>query len=403
MCTVWGVGFALVFYGWAYAYGWLAWFALVAVRALPWGVFGLFSHLLEKRESSSALQHAVACGAGYALVTYLLLLGITGADWETPLAALTPWPWLLSFLPWTGLVGGSFCLGLLSWLLCSAERKTIAAGLGAVLLFVAASTLLYSRTESREVDLQIALLQTGWSQDVKWDRDNVGAGQSRLLEMTTEAAEKGARLVIWPETAWPVRGMRRRFTDTRKIGRLARKLKVEVLASSIEEGPNGWYNSVSQVLPSGAFEAEYRKRRLAPFAEYIPLPREHQFTLREMKPFQSISPYLPGEELVVFQSDQLSYGVLICYESMTPWPARELAQQVDFLVVVTNDAPFLADWPKEAHFRSAVLRAIENRRPVYQAANTGVTGFINSKGSIITRTQRGFSDPVVKWAGPNGN
>lgn len=404
LCTLWGLAFSVLFYGWAVYYGWLAWMALACVRGLPWGLFCLPSFFLERHKGKSRpILRALACGSGYALVSGALLQGITGADWETPLAALASWPWLISLLPWTGLVGGSFLLGTVSSLLLERQKRSVFLGLALVCSLVVTSVILFWRTESREVNLEVALIQTGWTQDVKWNDENVRTAQERLLSMTEEAANAGAKLVIWPETAWPVRSMRTRFRDTRRIGRLARNLGVEILASSIEEVPGGWHNSASQVLPTGAFDAEYRKRRLAPFAEYIPLPLPHQYTLREIEPFDSISPYLPGEREVVFESYGQTYGVLICYESMVPGPALTLAERADFLVVITNDAPFYLEWPKEAHFRSAVLRAIETGKPVVQASNNGVTGSVNSKGVVIERTQPGFSKPAVKHARPKGN
>lgn len=400
VCTLWGLVFASVFYSWAILYGWLPWLALVAVRGLPWGFFFVPSYIVEKRRVRLA-GRALAAGVGYALVSWILLLGMTGADWETPAAVLAPWPWTLSLLPWIGLVGMSLILGTLSGCCLLGGKK--GGGAAGVLLCVLAgsSYLVHARVPERLPGIPVALLQTGWTQEVKWDQDNVMQARERLFELTEEAAEGGARLVVWPETAWPVQGMRRRLTDTRKIGKLARKLKVEILASSIEDSENGWYNSVSQVLPTGKFGEEYQKRRLAPFAEYIPLPRSTQNTLREMKPFSSISPYLPGERDVVFQGEGYSYAVLICYESMTPWPAARVGP-VDFLVVVTNDAPFQVEWAKEVHFRSAILRAIERGVPVLQAANTGVTGVIGSTGKVFARTDPGYSGPAVKRTASHG-
>ena len=400
VCTLWGLVFASVFYGWAILYGWLPWFALVAVRGLPWGFFFVPSYIAEKRRSGWA-GRAFAAGVGYALVSWILLLGITGADWETPAAVLAPWPWTLSLLPWLGLVGMSLILGFLSGCCLLGGKKGGGLAAGLMIVLALASYLLYSRSPERLPEIPVALIQTGWSQEVKWDQENVMQARERLFELTEEAAEGGAKLVVWPETAWPVQGMRRRLTDTRKIGKLARKLKVEILASSIEDSEYGWYNSVSQVLPTGKFGEEYQKRRLAPFAEYIPLPRSTQNTLREMEPFSSISPYLPGERDVVFQGEGYSYAVLICYESMTPWPAARVGP-VDFLVIVTNDAPFQVEWAKEVHFRSAILRAIETGVPVLQAANTGVTGVIGSRGKVFARTDPGYSGPSVKRTASHG-
>ena len=45
------------------------------------------------------------------------------------------------------------------------------------------------------------------------------------------------------------------------------------------------------------------------------------------------------------------------------------------------------------HFSKAVFRAIENRVPVARAANTGISGFIDSRGRIL-----GTSDIFVEAA-----
>jgi apolipoprotein N-acyltransferase len=217
-----------------------------------------------------------------------------------------------------------------------------------------------------------------------------------LFALSEEASANGADLVIWPETAWPNRGMRRRPSDSRAIGRSARRQGVDILASSIEETEDGWYNSVSHVLRTGGFGEEYRKRRLAPFAEYLPLAPEWEQWLRQREPFSHISSFLPGEQARIFQTQNKRFAVLICFESMIPGPAADLAPEVDFLVVVTNDAPFGSEKPKEAHFRSAVLRAIQVGKPVFQAANTGVTGIVDRRGTVLSRTPPGFSGPTVQ-------
>ncbi|MFZ2198147.1 MAG: hypothetical protein WAV13_10470, partial [Thermodesulfovibrionales bacterium] len=39
------------------------------------------------------------------------------------------------------------------------------------------------------------------------------------------------------------------------------------------------------------------------------------------------------------------------------------------------------------HFSMAVFRAIENRKPVIRSANSGISGFIDSSGRIIAKTE----------------
>ena len=56
------------------------------------------------------------------------------------------------------------------------------------------------------------------------------------------------------------------------------------------------------------------------------------------------------------------------------------------MVNITNDAWFGKTTGPYQHFSMAVFRAVENRKPVIRAANTGISGFIDSNGRILSRT-----------------
>ena len=64
-----------------------------------------------------------------------------------------------------------------------------------------------------------------------------------------------------------------------------------------------------------------------------------------------------------------------------------------YFVTITNDAWFGPTSAPYQHFSKAVFRAIENRVPVARAANTGISGFIDSRGRIL-----GTSDIFVEAA-----
>lgn len=385
--------------------------ALALVRGLPWALYPTpelvwrwWRRRRGKSELDSEVVRVLAGSLGLGLVSQTLLLGITGVDWETPAALLTPWPSLLFPLPWLGLAMMAVLIGLVSHLLVSKRIGLIVLGLALLGVWVGLAQALW-RPDLKGPGLPVALVQTGFSQEEKWDSSRREQGIEQLLRATAEAAQAGAQLVIWPETAWPHRGMRRRVTNTRKIGKAARTHQVDILASSIEEVPDekdpDWLNSVSLVLSSGRFTDHYEKRRLAPFAEYLPWPQAWPPRLRALPPFSSISRFVPGSRDVLFTtSSGHKFGVMICYESMNSEMAGRLASQVDFLVVVTNDAPFRHSQPNEAHFRSAILRAVETGKPVLQAANTGVSGAIASNGRVLLRTPVGFSGPNVQHVRP---
>jgi apolipoprotein N-acyltransferase len=390
LCALWGLLMEGAFHLWTLPRDPFLWFALLLVRGLPWAVFPLPSALLKGTLGKDAL----AVGAGLGLVTWLHLAGPSGLDWETPAAALTATPLLLATLPWIGLSGFSTLTGLCSALLFSKERPALALGVATLTLWAAASAILFPKA-SPPFPLPVALIQTGWPEDEKWASPNRELARKRLGELTAEAHLQGARLIIWPETAWPLRNLRQLPNERGQVASWARQRQVEILASSLEETPSGWFNSVTQITPTGRLAFEYRKRRLLPFQEYLPLPSAVASALRQRRWIRPSCHYLPGEEDVVFQSGGLRFAVLICYESTIPDAVTRLQDQVDFFLVVTNDAPLYSEWAREAHFRSAILRAAQSRKPFLQAANTGVTGVISAGGVVLKRTPAGFTGPVV--------
>jgi len=80
-------------------------------------------------------------------------------------------------------------------------------------------------------------------------------------------------------------------------------------------------------------------------------------------------------------------GTPICFESTFPTASRRLTRAgATLLVTVTNDAWFAGSSELRAHFATAVFRAVENRRPVVQAANGGISGFVDARGRILSET-----------------
>jgi apolipoprotein N-acyltransferase len=85
----------------------------------------------------------------------------------------------------------------------------------------------------------------------------------------------------------------------------------------------------------------------------------------------------------------------ICFESTIPHLIRgQLAQlsreetPADCLINVTNDGWFWGSGMLDLHFRCAVFRAVENRKPILVVANTGISTFADGNGVIRLRGPR---------------
>ncbi len=103
------------------------------------------------------------------------------------------------------------------------------------------------------------------------------------------------------------------------------------------------------------------------------------------------------EERSVFKAcnDTISVSTAICYESIFgEYTAEHVKNGSNFIFVITNDG-WWEDTPGyKQHFNFSRLRAIENRRSVARSANTGISCFINQKGTVSKATNWWVPDVI---------
>jgi apolipoprotein N-acyltransferase len=145
------------------------------------------------------------------------------------------------------------------------------------------------------------------------------------------------------------------------------------------------YNSAFLIAEDGEVKGKYNKIHLVPYGEYVPLKEFFPFI---EKMVVGIGDFSPGETVRVLSFSEKSFGTLICYEIIFPDLVRKFANNgANFLVNITNDAWFGKTGAPYQHLSMAVFRAIENRRFIARAANTGISAFIDSRGKIFEQTK----------------
>ena len=166
----------------------------------------------------------------------------------------------------------------------------------------------------------------------------------------------------------------------------ARDIKIPLLVGSVSSKDNQYFNSAILISEEGQFLQKYDKLHLVPFGEYIPLKKIFSF-LETVVP---IGDFVPGEEYTVFSLDAkrhklnaIRFSVLICFEDLFAGLSRQFVKKgAGFLVNITNDAWFGDTSSPEQHLQASVFRAVENRRYLVRAANTGMSGFISPCGRL---------------------
>jgi apolipoprotein N-acyltransferase len=233
--------------------------------------------------------------------------------------------------------------------------------------------------------VQVAVTQGNIKQGEKWKKEVVQSTLERYGQLSDQV--KGARLVIWPETAAPFFFLRTPDFSA-QVQEIARRNGAFLLFGSPawELTPQGerYFNRAFLLNPEGKVAGYYDKAHLVPYGEYVPLQRFFPF-IQKMVPM--IGDFAEGPVGGVVSLPEGAVGPLICFESIFPNLSRAQVQNgARLLVNITNDAWFGTTSAPYQHLSMSVLRAVENHVCLARAANTGFSAFIDGTGRMLWRS-----------------
>lgn len=244
---------------------------------------------------------------------------------------------------------------------------------------------LSANTLTKGAPITVGLIQGNIAQTDKWNPARADMIVQRYLQLSRQAVERGARFVIWPESAVPF------YLEDDPRGALVRglvrQLGVPLLLGSdeMEQGdPPRYYNAAFMLDRAGATAAVYRKIHLVPFGEYVPMQRLLFFVGPLV---EAVSSFSPGTRVTMMPVEGHMASTAICYEVTYPALAREAVRQgSELLTTVTNDAWYGGSSAPYQHFEMAMMRAIEQGRYLVRAANTGISGIVDPYGRVLIQT-----------------
>lgn len=292
-----------------------------------------------------------------------------------------------------------------------------------------------------EKPLHVALIQgsldTVFDKSEEEYKERVDRTFKHYGELTRKAlAAPGAvDLVIWPESMFP--RVEYRITEPLKVpadfsltaGELRERVRefqmpfdrqVQDAAAllggpyflfgttTLEYGPDEpeQFNAALLADAQGRVTARYYKVHPVMFGEYIPFGEWFPIVYK-ITPLPGGLDRGPGPTAMQVAGKRLS--PCICFENVVPHLVRNQVLELtrrgtppDILVTVTNDGWFYGSSILDLHFRCAVFRAIENRRPMLIAANTGFSAHIDGSGRVLAMGPRRAEKFLLVDAQPDG-
>ena len=314
----------------------------------------------------------------------------------------------------------------------------------APLVMLLASVLVYGYARSSgpppEPEARIALIQGSIDIELKDNPAMRGYIYKQYLDLSRKAvAEYGQLdLMVWPETMFPDRlwivkpdaaieeiwrreeaaadyGLEEfelRLRDN--AGRTPREMAVlavhlgspmllGVQTVTLDAAGDRIFNSAVLITREGSFAGRYDKMHPVMFGEYFPFFDRFPLWLQRCIPIANLA---EGDGAVAFSAGPLRLAPSICYETILSHvirrQVRDLAgrgEEPDVLVNLTNDGWFWGSSELDLHLICSVFRAVECRKPLLIAANTGFSAWIDPDGRIVAQGPRRDTGTILATVG----
>jgi apolipoprotein N-acyltransferase len=321
------------------------------------------------------------------------------------------------------------CLGrMLPW---QNARRSLWPAIPAIVAVAAALIYGYVRLgqESTEAGARIALVQGSIDTELKFDPSREAEVHRHYIDLSRKALARFPKvdLLVWPETMYReplvsfVPGARRPSDWKGTSAELERTLK-RVAGDSLEAMTSlarrfgvsmilgvdrvhygadrvHRYNSAVFMDAAGNVISQYDKVHPVVFGEYVPLVD----TFPWLSHFTPLSVSLDaGQSTACFPLGSIRLAPNICYETVLSHVIRgqvnrltQAGKEPDVLVNLTNDGWFWGSSELDLHLMCGVFRAIECRKPLLVAANTGFSAWIDASGRILLRGPRREADTLL--------
>jgi apolipoprotein N-acyltransferase len=232
--------------------------------------------------------------------------------------------------------------------------------------------------------VNLRIVQPSTPQSEKYDPDYTSRNWRRLMDLSRAPAAKPVTHILWPEAAPPMWWLDRQKAALAEIAELLGSDKYLLTGATrleLEAGAPSYFNSFHTFGPGGRILATYDKFHLVPFGEYLPFETLLKAVgVTQIAGGSSSFSAGPGPRTLKVPGVP-PFGPLICYEVIFP---REVVgkERPDWLLNLTDDSWFGPDAGPEQHLLIARVRAIEEGLPIVRAANSGISGVIDSYGEL---------------------
>jgi apolipoprotein N-acyltransferase len=349
------------------------------------------------------------------------------------------WPWLtlgnvfasnthlIQWYEYTGVLGGSLWIllsNVLIYAAVKAEHKKTFNLIGSLVIVIPIFISIFIYFNYKEIgeEIEVVVVQPNIDPYNEKFRSSPRAMPydmqfERMLYLSEKVRSPETRFILWPETALPVDMNEDKIEQHPFIQQLidytsANKVSIltgidshrfmdeanKTTTARKSANANLYYDSYNAALllnPDTTFEI-YHKSRMVPGVESLPYPEIFGFVTESLG---GIVQPIGKDSIARAMKNETGIAVapVICYESIFGEYVSEYTNNgAHFIGIITNDGWWGNTPGHKQHFQYARLRAIEQRRSIARAANTGTSGFIDQRGTVLQENKYWEPDALVQ-------
>ncbi len=321
--------------------------------------------------------------------------GVTAGDLGYSQCSLLP---LIQIASFTSVYGISFLIVLVNTALAQIliKRGRREWGLAAFVLATLILVYIYGQRELQASSpltflspVKLAIIQPNIDQKTKLNYGKSNEIFNIHFEMSEEALKSKPDIIIWPESSVLFYLLHdKHFEEIKKLA-VSEKIWFLIGTPHYEyiDGRKFIFNSVVAISPTGEVRGRYDKKHLVPFGEYLPLrPIFYPLLKDNLGLFEE--DFNSNPDTKILEVKNLKVGTMICFESTFPYVVKDRVRRgAEILLVITNDAWFKDSAAAYQHLNAGIFRAVESRKYLIQAANTGISAIIDPYGKILYRSK----------------
>ncbi len=396
---------------------WVAVFFLVILTCLPLGVlFGLFAAGYRYLQSERPLFFFIILPSLWIMCEYLRELVPLFLPWGFMGYAMAGFPRFIQGADVAGIYGLSFIVVFVNSMVhyitrsfsrgdikriiqehtvASAVRETASTKHWSLIAVITAVSipLLYGSWQfsswkaflAQELrgprSMDVRIVQGNFTHRQRWEQGSIFQVLDACLSLTGDQQNQSRdTLIVWPETVINMpRTMKNQVLA--RIAAAAGERGILVFGGTRNSRARGTYNAAYCVTGRGSV-TWYDKVILLPFAETAPFGIDMLGAV-----YDAPSSFTPGENSSHVRTPAGEFGISICFEKIFTWFVRDSVRRgAAVLINISNDSWFGRSTEPYQHRDIAALRAVENRRYMVVAANSGISAVISPAGETERET-----------------